>query len=652
MGLGDIPIEAISKQKVSRPLRKPSFHHGKPINAFDTETTQEGRIYLLSYVYDKEGFGPAFIGNSDFSPLSGKEIFNILTKNLTRSPSVNVWANLDFDANALFGTVLNKNQMIELADTNFTTVEIENIEYEITYIKGKFLVIKDSNGHKCTHYDILQFFGTSLANAAESWLDIDKLGLDAGNLDQYSWREITKYAMRDAEVTQELWKKFIDLGENTLGIPLGTPISTGFVAQHVVFDVLSEKPKWGSSLFQDLAAKSYHGGRFEVYRRGYFNDVIGLDINSAYPHHMSQMPDLDTCNVQVIGANIEDLFNADWGFVTATVSTDPFRNIQPFLLEPDSYNQKLAPALENYTLTCTIDEFLFAYENDYLLDYDIHKAGLVYENSNTVRPFSFLEEWYDDRLQHKKQIKNKGDKHDKFQFILKVIMNSVYGKTCQVTEKEEYLDDFENFTADTHEFVTEGYEGKPIKGWYEGGALFNPFYASYITALTRLQLHEAALHLGVEEDTIMFATDCLMIESDAVSMNKVEDMLNPEELGKWDYDYRGSAYVVGSGVYDVMDENNELVKMASRGFKEVAKNYDSWREASAIAEDTIVLENERPAKFKEWLLHDAHPRPSEFFKDERKLSPNFDAKRNWEVEATFDNLLSDNHSSNALEVAD
>lgn len=651
MGLGNIPLDSISKSKVARKLRKPAYNHGNPINAFDTETTDKGKIYLLSYIYDKEGFGPAYVGNEDFSPLTAKKIFDILVKSQTRQPAINVWANLDFDVNALIGTILDEKNMEELADTNKTSFEVEGIEYEMTYITKKFLSISDENGHKSTHYDILQFFGTSLENAAEEWLDIDKLGLDAANLSQYSWREITKYAMRDAEATQELWKKFVDLGENTLGIPLGKPISTGFVAQHVVFDTLAEKPKWGSSHFQELARKAYHGGRFEVYRRGYFDNVIGLDINSAYPNHMSKMPDLDTCNIQVTGGSIEDMRNADWGFVSAKVSTDMYRNIQPFAIKDKSLRKHVCfPALDNYSLTCTIDEFLFALDNDYLTDFTINKTGLVYETSNTQRPFSFLKEWYDDRRTYKHKSEKDGDKYDKFQFIVKIIMNSVYGKTCQVTEKNEYLDDSETFTAKKNEYVTEGYSGLPIKGWYEGGDLFNPFYASYITALTRLQLHKAALELGIENQTIMFATDCIMIESDAVSQNHIDKMLKPDDLGKWDFDYKGSAYVVGSGVYDVK-KDGELVKMARRGFKEVTKNYDSWRQASEISNGTIQLQNERPAKFKEWLLHEGHPRPAEFFQDERNLSPDFDSKRNWENEATFERLLSSNHGSDPLELA-
>lgn len=650
MGLGNIPIDSISKEKVSKKLRQPAYHHGSPINAFDTETTEEGKIYLISYVYDKEGYGPAFVGNEDFTPLTDEELFNILVKNQTRQPAINVWANLDFDVNALIGTVLNEEDMEELADTNKTSFTVNGIEYDMMYIAHKFLSISDENGHKSMHYDILQFFNSSLENAAEEWLDIDKLGLDASNLEQYSWREITKYAMRDAVVTQELWKRFVDLGENTLGIPLGKPISTGFVAQHVVFDMLSEKPKWGSSHFQELARKAYHGGRFEVYRRGYFDNVIGLDINSAYPHHMSQMPDLDTCSVQVTGGNIEDIRNADWGFVSTDISTDIQRNIQPFAIKDKNLRKHVCfPALNDYSLTCTIDEFLFALDNGYITDYDISKTGLVYEGSNTRRPFSFLEDWYDDRREYKHKSQEKGDKYDKFQFIVKVIMNSVYGKTCQVTEKGEYLGDSETFTADKHEYVTEGYSGKPIKGWYEGGALLNPFYASYITALTRLQLHKAAIELGVEDSTIMFATDCLMIEADAVSQKQIDKMLKPEELGKWDYDYEGSAYVVGSGVYDVQ-KDGEMIKMAKRGFREVTKTYDSWRQASEESEGTIELENERPAKFKEWLLHEGHPRPSQFFRDQRKLSPDFDTKRNWEEEATFDRLLSSNHGSTPLEL--
>lgn len=648
MGLGEIPLDGISRKKVGRQLRQPAFHENAPINAFDTETRPDGRIYLLSYVYDGPEWGSTHIGNSDFSPLEAEEIFEVLIRNKTQQPAVNVWFNLDFDANALIGTILSEYQMKELADTNKTTFEYNDSEYQLTYIKGKFLSIQDENRHKSTHYDISQFFHSTLETAAKNWLGLEKGDIDFEELDSYSWEEITKYAEKDAELTQKLWKLFVDLGENELGIPFGKPISTGFVAQHVVFNQLYQKPAWSSTQFQKLARKAYHGGRFEVYRRGFFDDVIGLDINSAYPYHMAQMPDLGSCNVQVIGGNVNDMRAADWGFVTATVTTDKQRNIQPFAVKDRIV---YFPALEETKLTVTIDEFLFALDNGYLVDYNIHKTGLVYETDHVNRPFEFLKEWYDDRNDYKKLRQEKNDKYDKFQYILKVIMNSKYGKTCQVTEKHEYIEDSDSFDTQAHEFVTEGYTGEPVKGWFEAGDLFNPFYASYITAKTRLQLHQAALDLGVEDSAIMFATDCLMLEADNVSQKAIDEMLAPEDLGKWDYDYRGSAFVVGSGVYDVF-EDGKLSKMAKRGFREVSKTYDSWRQAARQANGKITIPNERPARFKEWLLHDGHPRPAEFFEDNRQLNPEFDSKRGWHRQTDFNDLLSNNHGSEPLTISE
>lgn len=642
MGIAEIPIERLTRRKVGRPLRKPQFNEDSPINAFDTETREDGKIYMLSYVYDNAN-GSAVVGNEDFSPIETDTIFSILTRKKTRKPAVNVWYNLDFDANALFGTVLSESQMIDLADTNETTFEHEGMEYDLTYINGKFLSIKDQNKHSYTHYDISQFFNTSLANASSDWLDIEKMDIDPTKAEEYDWQTVCDYAKRDAFVTQQLWKKFVELGEYELGIPLGKPISTGYIAQNVVFDELYNKPKWGTSQFQDMARKSYHGGRFEVYRRGYFDNVIGLDINSAYPHHMAKMPDLNSCDIQVIGGDVDKLRQCDWGFVECTVTTDTDRNIQPFAIKGD---QVFYPALENVRLTVTREEFLFALDNGYLENFEIHKIGIVWESDNPQRPFSYLEDWYEDRNEYKRKIEEKNDMNDKFQYILKVIMNSTYGKTCQITEKTERLEN-EDFTPSKREFITEGYNNEMMKGYYEAGDLFNPFYASYITALTRLQLHKAVLDLGMEKDTIMLATDCLMIEADSVDQSQIDQMLEPEKLGKWDFDYQGSAFVVGSGVYDVMDED-KVIKLARRGFREVTKEWDSWRQAAKESTDEIVLHNERPARFKEWLLHEGHPRPAEFFEDERTLVPNFDKKRNWNIEATFENLLNGSHMSKAL----
>lgn len=645
-GLANVPLDAIDRGKVARDLRTPAYHDDAPINGFDTETREDGRIYLLTYALD--GRVPNGVGNHDLEPISAAAIFDKLTHREARTPASNVWYNLDFDVNALIGTIMSKEQATELADTNSTTFQLNGTDYDITYIKGKFLSIQDEHRHRYMHYDISQFFGAGLDKAATDWLGAQKDDVDIENPESYDWLTLVEYAEKDAMLTRDLWREFISVGEGELSIPLGKPISTGFVAMHVVFDELQTKPAWGSTQLQKMAANSYHGGRFEVYRRGFFDDVIGLDINSAYPYHMSEMPDLSDCTIEVRKHHeLEAIRQANWGFVRARVSTDGARNIQPFALKE---NKVIFPKLQRKTITVTKDEFLFALDNGYLHNYEIFKTGLVFEREQARRPFGFLKSWYDDRNHFKDLSQEANDKYDKIQYILKIIMNSTYGKTCQVTEKHEYLGDRATFRPEAHEFVTEGYTGKPIKGWYEGGDLFNPFYATYITAKTRLQLHKAAIDLGVEDSTIMFATDCLMIEADAISESQLESYLAPEDLGAWDFDYKGSGFVVGSGVYDVF-EDGKLSKMAKRGFKEVTKTYDSWREAAADADGLIELPNERPARFKEWLTHDAHPRPAEFFHDKRTLNPDFDSKRRWSERATFAKLLAGTERSKPLTIS-
>jgi len=650
-GLGTIPVDAIDRSKVARALRKPAFHEDRPINAFDSETTADGKIYLLSFIYGGKEWGATHIGHANFEPLRPAELFGALTKYQTHAPAVNVWYNLDFDANAIIGTVLTEEQMYELADTNTTNFTYNGTDYEMTYIKKKLLSFTDEHRHRSTHYDISQFFELPLDDAARHWLDEEKDDIDPTRAAEYPWKTIVKYAEKDAALTQRLWEQFVRVGEGELGIPLGKPISTGYVGQNVCFNELRSKPAWLSTAIQKLAGAAYHGGRFEVYRRGSFDAVVGLDINSAYPHHMSQLPDLASCEGEIVPhPSLSTIEDADYGFVDMTVTTDPARNIQPFAVKD---KRVCYPALTDRRITVTRDELLFALQHGYVEDVELHEAACIYEADTPVRPFSFLRDWYDDRLHYKELFAQTGNpRYDKFQYILKVIINSVYGKTCQVTLKTDRFPEAGIFEPEGVEFVTEGLRNNPLKAWYEGGELLNPFFASYVTARTRLQLHEAALSLGVEDEAIMFATDCLMLEADAVNARDVNRLVDPDALGMWDHEYDGSAFVVGSGVYDVFSPDGELTKMAKRGFREVSKTYPSWRDAALGANGAIELPNERPAKFKEWLLHKGNPelarRPAEFFRDERTLVANFDRKRDWNRDADFAVLLDGNHGSRPL----
>lgn len=648
MAKSDTPFGQLDLSKAYSPPHTPSFAEGKDVNGFDTETA-DGDIFMLSYAWD--GFGAGEETSKD--GLEATTLWKYLTHERTRS-SLNMWYNLDFDANVFFKHVLDKEQMAQLVVAG----RVDTPQYEITYIPSKFLKIKDSNGHTHTHFDAAQFFYTSLDNAAKEWIgeeklsnsiDVTRFGLSDGTINEYTrdnLRKVKQYARKDARLVRDLWKEAVSVGED-LGIPMGRPFSTGYLAESYLNSELKEKPGMGPKEMSSMAWQAYAGGRFEVIKRGDIGPVAGPDINSAYPYILQGLPDPKTLTWQhKINPSIKTLREADYGFVTANVTTDKNRPIQPFAIKMD--DKLTYPSLTNHRVTCVKDIFVNAYDYHYLQDYTIQEAWVGYDTGNAEYPFTFIDSLYNRR----KSFEANGETK-KGQW-LKIVLNSMYGKTCQTTPKRRQvegqveLSESENHVPNMSlpKLIREGYENGFIEH-LEAGAWFNPFIAAYITGLTRLELHKRILEYGLEHDTVMLATDSLMIEQKPFEQSGFAEDLVESGLGSWDYDYRGNAFVVGAGVYQI-DFEDDTRKVKTRGFKEADLD-KGLRNAAKGTDGNIEIQSMRPRKVAEVIWQNEQVSDiGEFQSLSRDLSPDMDTKRKWPGRTTFATLLQGTEESKPL----
>lgn len=684
MAKSDTPLDELELSRAYSPPHEAAWADTKAIHGFDTETI-DGDVFMLSMAF--EGYG-GYVEESGGKILDSEEVWDYLTHKRARS-ALNMWYNLDFDADVILKSQLNSDQLAVLKVNNRVTEPLEAMEnddveaiWDITYIPTKFLKIKDQHGHNYTHYDASQFFFSSLESAADEWLDAHKLsdtvetGLFGSNdsdrlrevvegSDVAEWSdlpvspgdewtidhakdyiernysEIKKYARKDAELVRDLWCEAVAVGEE-IGIPMGRPFSTGYLGESYLNEHLYEKPGIGPYEMAKFAWESYAGGRFEVIKRGDIGRVAGPDINSAYPAVISTLPDPKTLQWEYVEyPTVEKLKSADYGFVRATVSTDESRPIQPFAVKDTSDDILKYPALRDHDLTCLKEIFVNAWENDYLTDYEVKEAWIGHANSGTDYPFSFVEDLYAERQQAKAAGKSK------LELLLKIVLNSMYGKFCQTTPKREKLtgarelEPHENFvpTLSLPDYIRTEYENGFVE-WLEAGAWFNPFLAAYTTGMTRLQLHQSILEHGLEEDTVMLATDCLMIEQPAFDQSGFREAKVKDGLGNWDYDYEGHAFVVGAGIYQVDRTDKDETKVQTRGFREADLGAGGLREAAEKANGHINIESYRPKSLGEaiWLGQDVSD-VGAFTENERSLNADMDSKRQWHTEASFDNLL-------------
>lgn len=668
----DTPYSAIDTSNAGGTLRNPTWRDGKPIVAFDFETTGEGKPFLLSVSPAGED-SYCITPNGDNETLTTDQILGELASPKWSSHMC-MWFNIGFDAE-VFISGLGAIHAQRLRIENETTLEEGSYEgLTVKYIKGKLLEFKDDNKHVITHYDIGNIVRGSLDNCAKEWLGESKEeSVDAAKFSDPEYREkhkeeIRYYARIDAQLTRRLAETVTEKAES-LEIPMGRPVSTGYMASEFARDRLDQKPGIAQSWMQEMAWESYAGGRFEVYERGDVGDVAGPDINSAYPAMLAKLPDPGSLRWQKRpDPSLEALRSADYGFVTVTLSTVKDRRIMPFT---EKINDKVCyPAMEEHTITVLLPILLFAIDNGYITDYDFHTAALGFKTDNTVYPFEFLKDIYDER----KTLEGNGRYFAGL--MLKIAMNSLYGKIAQTTLKQELLEKSIDVTELDKEKGEQfmSIDGLPVLQRQVAGSFFNPFLASYITGLTRLELHKAVVTSDLENNTKLLATDCIMIDAKAYAESDFDKHLG-DTLGEWDYDYEGNAFVVGSGVYEVdmntcqkqscdhyqtteCDIFDHSHKTATRGFKEAELSSGGLvGEAELAGSEAIGIRSTRPITLGEAMAQGSNFTVEDIGKflskeqNSRKLQANFDTKRHWPSDVTFTDLLSSSEIGTPLLVS-
>lgn len=477
-------------------LKSLSRNLNHPVHGLDTET-YKGYAKLLAM----EDGDYVLCNNID-------EVLSFLTQRKLRVHH-NFFYNVRFDFQALF-KYLPENLLRELYFTSKTVYK----EYKIKYIPKKLFRILHKK-HSYLFYDLAQFYEMSLAEASKKYVNEKKnkenINRPRLNTDAKYWikrkADIIKYCISDAALTQKLG---VFLQSELKAKIAFTPqkyiskasISKEYFRKRCKIPSISKIPKPVLS----FAFNAYHGGRFEILRRGVFDFTTLIDINSAYPYHITNLMDVtDTKWIRVRKCNE----NASYGFYMCKVFI-PYMNFAPFAFNLPN-NTLIYPIGEHVTFL-TIEEYR-AYKN--IVSIEVIE-GYETTINNPNYPFKeAVEKLYEWKLNT--------PKNDFRYDLVKKIMNSLYGVFYEKTKQGDK---------------------------YRVGQFFNPIYASIITANTRIQLYEEALKYG--KDVIGFATDSILLRGK-------HNIKNSKALGGWSVDAEGKAVVLRSGVYQIKK------KVKSRG---------------------------------------------------------------------------------------
>ena len=558
---------------------------------FDTETVNGYAVMLC----DSDGNIHSVRGLDD--------ALRHLTKEYYRY-STNFFYNLQYDMSAIL-KYLDHNSLLRV--TEYGNYQYK--DYLITYIPKKLLSIRHCK-KRWDYYDLAQYFHTSLDNAGKKFIGKRKANFDITKyltMDRFmdNWDDIASYCVQDCIVCKELGVYLQGLFHG-IDVSFKNPISQASLSERY-FLSHCDIPKISHFAPMRHAYNSYWGGRFEVFKRGCFDNVYSCDIRSAYPYQISKLLNLD------MGVWTHELYppeNAEYGFIECLVTLEN-EDIGVLPWMDRKHNVLLFPQMnKNYTYI-TLDELKFM-ENHAIGEIEFI-SGWYWTPTEKIYPFARISDMYNNRM----KLKRKGNP---LEYTLKIVMNSLYGKTIQIVKRKRQLKDGEHPYGDHGVLKTlDGNDDYSIE--YVTGQLFNPVYASLITSRTRLQLLE--LMYTNPDSVISCFTDSIF------STKKLSG--KSDILGDWDDEGKGEFVILGSGVYSFL--TNKGIKTRFRGFTE-ANKIDLFRELKRYNKGMkVALNRTKVVKIREALI-----KTKEYSKEEinsfieygKECYINFDKKRQWE----------------------
>jgi hypothetical protein len=448
-------------------------------------------------------------------------------------------------------------------------------ENGITYkvVANKMLSI---SRHKqtVTIYDLKQYYEGSLETNAQKYLGEGKDELDTKTFSQQfmvdNWDRIARYCVRDADLVRRLAVRLIEQ-LNTWGLHVSKLYSTAWISYHW-FASRSGHPTVGhfwkyDRRVLDFAMQSYHGGKFEVTTKG-SGYLYEYDLVSAYPSTISKL--VDTRHV-VVYWQTNVIPDAAYAFLDCSVYIPP--NL------PSPIARKVGQL--NTFPAGWFRQVITYPEYRYIVD---HGGSATIHQGCWLVPQQVRYPYHDD-IHHLVKLKqdNKG-KDDMAYHTAKILMNSLYGKFIQLIEQ-------------------------PPDKW-RAGSSWNPIYASYITAETRIKVSDLQRRYP----------SIWAVHTDSVISDKPLPFGKTNTLGHLSYEIEGQGIIAGCGVYEIGDKtalrgvpsNVKLRELCERGRGKVTINVRqplSWRLAAVRHRDESEINR--------WL--DAN----------KDLRPNSDRKRIW-----------------------
>ena len=589
--------------------------------SFDSET-YKGCCKLLC---DSNG---KYILSEKGKNITFDDCLMFLAKNIDKKNVYRTLFNIDFDIQAIL-KLYHKANRLEFVDylSKGITLDYKFVyrnkqkHFKLTWLRGRMFKIQDIiRKRNVIITDLYLFVKTSLDKAGKKYLkEHKKYNINAKllNTKLSYWykrnnkkeikKKIIKYCIQDCKLTSNLTKLLCDsIIKAGLELPKYLVSYASLSKQNFRYQNFIPSLKHVPIKIIQIAFDCYYGGRFEVFKRGFFEKGFLYDINSQYPNYIKDLPDLSN------GFWIKKKFKYNelpkeqcLGYFECQLNIPEGNYISTVL------KKKGIVRFPNGFIWSKFTWFDLDLVRDFIVS-DI-KAYIFIPNKNNFKPFYNIVNYLFDK---KKEFKS--NSNSLLYIICKFCLNAFYGCNIERNLKIK-LDDKNN-------------EIKKLKA----GVLFNPIYASQITAFGRWSVikdipkSENRHILGIHTDSII---------SD-IEMDKFLDIGN--ELGQWSLEKSGKTLIINTGMYQIDD----LCK--SRGIpKSLIKN-DLFKFAKKHrTEKEVKLVIRHMKKIREALVRD---KSIEFVNTmsnvKRSISINSDTKGDWiDNFKDFNDLLSRNIES-------
>lgn len=561
-------------------VRKQNRNHNnidKPreIVAVDTET-EKGNIFLIS---DHDG------NYLDYPNITFENVVKFL---LRYEGKWIFFYNLGYDAECILKLL--PDEILKSYKWK-KELKFEYEGYKVHYIDRKKLTI--SKGHHSVNcYDIAQYYENkplldAYSENVKKSLDPDYLAMKEKrkSFSLYYYlrhkRQVRKYCRIDCILTKELAENWIQIFHKVFGFYVDNWISSGYLAEKVLIKNGINIPLFNEIPYevQELARHSFYGGRFELVVRGYIGECYLYDINSAYPFALTTLQDI-TNGKWIRSKRIHPKAKLGFFFILADVA--PTVKIAPFPFVKK--NRTICYPCGKFRTYVTLDE-LKTVEGDPRIKYKILESSQFIPNKDCGYPFKeFIEEQYERRM----NLRRDGNQ---LQRAIKIILNSIWGKTAQRTNRMM-------------------------------GNLFNPVIASYITGFVRAQLYKFMKKYGLENDVVAFATDSIAVRK------KIPIPDKNEVLGEMKLDKEGNDVIfLSNGFYRF----NGVWKKRGIGFdnekRQEIEHLDS--KIDMAGNFYIKVKTTKTTHIKSGILFNKLKDVGKIEEYEKKINLNSDKKRFW-----------------------